>query len=671
MNKCDIIIPVYNAPEWVKLCVYALMQNTPKENLNKVYLLDDNSNKYTKNSLNNLKEKYGNVIQIETNEKNLGFVKNVNKGLKLSMKDEDSDCVLLLNTDCLLSKNTIPKLMEHINKNNKIGLICPVSSNAANLTLEMFEGFSYTQMDKLLEKKFNGMSFDACTVVGNCLMITKKCLKKVGYLDEIYGMGYGEETDYHFKSLSKGFEAKVAIDTYVFHKAEVSFGTSKTKQERLNHNRKIFFDRWGKDYEKSYQEYKKNDPIQYIKENLNDEDKKIDIDTLFYLPDIHQNAGGCHMISDIVNYMVINGFQASILYNNIVNYKEIMVFNPISIKKIDDVEAKKIVSTIWQSAYTAHKIAEDKKIPLVNFVQGYEPYFENANIYGLVELSYKLSDSTLTISKYLSEKLKDIFGYQSKIVPNGINYDLLSFKNTRKKVETVTMILRGNDMKGDFILLDLAKLINNRCDDLNLNIVYMNPYIEFPYFSNPTIHVNLIKGPVERSKINEILQNSDIYIDASINEGFGLTALEAMTAGCVPIVSNSFGITEYMENNKNGFIVDEVNNVERYYEKLSILINDEKLLATMKKNGGNTCKKFDFDNNVKNYIDYFNSIDVSKKQEKEFTEKEKEIILAFSQSNKKSSKTKKIVYGVNKILPRSLKEKIKKLITSLYNLYQH
>ena len=282
MNKCDIIIPVYNAPEWVKLCVYALMQNTPKENLNKVYLLDDNSNKYTKNSLNNLKEKYGNVIQIETNEKNLGFVKNVNKGLKLSMKDEDSDCVLLLNTDCLLSKNTIPKLMEHINKNNKIGLICPVSSNAANLTLEMFEGFSYTQMDKLLEKKFNGMSFDACTVVGNCLMITKKCLKKVGYLDEIYGMGYGEETDYHFKSLSKGFEAKVAIDTYVFHKAEVSFGTSKTKQERLNHNRKIFFDRWGKDYEKSYQEYKKNDPIQYIKENLNDEDKKIDIDTLFY-----------------------------------------------------------------------------------------------------------------------------------------------------------------------------------------------------------------------------------------------------------------------------------------------------------------------------------------------------------------------------------------------------
>ena len=28
MKKCDVIIPVYKAPEWVKLCVYALCQNT-------------------------------------------------------------------------------------------------------------------------------------------------------------------------------------------------------------------------------------------------------------------------------------------------------------------------------------------------------------------------------------------------------------------------------------------------------------------------------------------------------------------------------------------------------------------------------------------------------------------------------------------------------------------
>ena len=189
MKKCDVIIPIYNAPEWVKLCVYAVIQNTSLKDLNKIYLLDDNSNVYTKNCLKNLKEKYGDLIHIETNSENLGFVKNVNHGIELSIKDKNSDCVLLLNSDCLVSKNTISKLMAHIDKDNQIGLICPVASNAANITLELFRGFTYTQMDQLLEKKFSGLSFDACTVVGNCLMITKNCIRKVGYLDEIYGMG--------------------------------------------------------------------------------------------------------------------------------------------------------------------------------------------------------------------------------------------------------------------------------------------------------------------------------------------------------------------------------------------------------------------------------------------------------------------------------------------------
>ena len=670
MNRCDIIIPIYNAPEWVKLCIYALIKNTPKKYINKIYLLDDNSDNYTKNCLNNLKDKYGNIIKIETNKENLGFVKNVNKGLKLSIKDDNSDCVLLLNTDCLISKNTIPKLMEHINKDNNIGLICPVSSNAANLTLEMFEGFSYTKMDELLEEKFRGLSFDACTVVGNCLMITKQCINKVGYLDEIYGMGYGEETDYHFKALKNGFKAKVAIDTYVFHKAEVSFGTSKAKQERLEKNREIFFSRWKEDYKKAYNLYKINDPIKYIKDNITIEDKKVKISTLFYLPDIHQNAGGCHVISDIVNYMIINGYSANILYNNIVNYKEIMLFSPINIKNIDNVETSQIVSTIWASAYPAYKIAQNKNIPLINFVQGYEPYFENANIYGLVELSYKLASNILTISTYLQDKLKKIFNYESTVITNSIHYDLLRHQNKNESAKTITLILRGNDMKGDFILMDLLKMINNNHNDLKINVVYMNKYIEFPKITNNRNKVELINGPLERTKIHKLLQESDIYVDSSINEGFGLTALEAMTAGCVPITSNSFGINEYMKDGKNGYIINEVNDVDKYFEKLNLLLNDNKLFNKMKTEGEKTTKQFDYDKKIEQYINYFSNIQNNNKV-KELTEEEKKIIEVRNINYKQNSKTKKITYAINKIIPNFIKEKLKKIITVLYNMYQH
>ena len=55
--KCDIIIPVYRAPEWVKLCVYALFKNTNESIINKVFLINDCDDDFTKKCLENLKQK--------------------------------------------------------------------------------------------------------------------------------------------------------------------------------------------------------------------------------------------------------------------------------------------------------------------------------------------------------------------------------------------------------------------------------------------------------------------------------------------------------------------------------------------------------------------------------------------------------------------------------------
>ena len=86
MKKCDVIIPVYKSPEWVKLCVYALFTNTDKDVLGTVYLINDCDDKLTENCLNNLANKYD-KIKILKNEKNLGFIKTTNKGLRESTAD--------------------------------------------------------------------------------------------------------------------------------------------------------------------------------------------------------------------------------------------------------------------------------------------------------------------------------------------------------------------------------------------------------------------------------------------------------------------------------------------------------------------------------------------------------------------------------------------------------
>ena len=665
MKKCDVIIPVYNAPQWVKLCVYALFQNTKSETINKVLLIDDCSNELTKNLLNNLKNKYSKV-EVLNNEKNIGFVKTVNKGLKLS----NSEYCLLLNTDCIISKCTIEKMINHCEKDSSIGLICPISSNAANLSLDMLPGYTYSMMNELLEANFSGITFDACTIVGNCLMITKECIRTCGYLDEKYGLGYGEETDYHFRALDNGFKAKVAIDTYVFHKSEVSFGISEEKMKRLEKNRELFFSRWGEAYQKELEKYEKNDPIRFIKDKLIKNESKKNIDTLYYLPDIVQTAGGVHIVIDNVNYLAINSVNCNVICNNVTNYKEIMLFNPVKINDIDKFDTKKIISTIYTSTYIAKKISDKKKVPLLYFVQGYEAYFENGAMYGAIELSYKIVDKIITVSSYLHREIKNNFGKDSLVINNGINYDLIFKEKKTKKIKSIVIILRNNTMKGDWLLMDIIKKVNNKYPKIDLNIVYMNEYVEFPKF-NPITKVNKYLGPIDRESIINIFHNSDLYVDCSLNEGFGLTPLEAMACGCIPIVSDSFGIEEYIINKKNGFIIKEVNNSNKYLEIISKIIEDPNIVKSINFNNITKVNQFDFDNKIKEFIDILKSLEVKKNSDLKLDSHEREILEFIQKTYSPVIIANTKSYKIAKFIPAPLKKIIKRVITKLYNMYRH
>ncbi len=657
MKKCDVIIPVYNAPEYVKLCVYSIFKNTNLDKLGKVYLMNDNSNEFTLNLLKNLEKKYKEHICLITNEENLGFVKNCNKGLKESMNNKDSDCVLLLNTDCLVASHTIEKLMAHVEKNKKIGLICPISSNAANLTLEMFPGYSYMMMDKILEENFKGECFDACTVVGNCLMITKDCIKKTGYLDEIYGMGYCEETDYQFKAMEKGFEAKVAIDTYVFHKAEVSFDTTNSpRSERLKRNMEIFMSRWKDKYDNLLARYNENNPIVHIKNKLGNSYKKINYDEMFVLPFASKTSGGVRVIIDIINYLSINGKNIGMLNLYPGNYNEIMLFNPATVYELSNISCKIVLGTIYESMFLAKKLSNRLNAKCVYFSQGYEFVFENGKRYGEVEMSFKMADYVISVSNYLTNVYKDLLNFDSITIVNGIDSDLIKTKKTNKN-RTVTMVLRNEFRKQDYLVIDILKHITQKFNDLTVNLIINNKDMVIGTNGNKTVTINKYYGPLTRPEIYGILKNSDIFIDTSLSEGFGLMPLEAMSFGVVPIVSNSFGINDFITE-KNGVIINEVNDPYKYIDALNKLLSNDELYDSLSKEAYKTASKFDFDKVVEKYIEEFNKIenDEYKKLEHNFNDEEIDLLSNYliddNKLNSLINQSKNL--EVNNIKPRRI-----------------
>ena len=106
MKKCDVIIPVYNAYDAVNECIKTVINNTDLKE-NRLILIDDKStDERIIPLLNNFKkDNKDKDIVILVNEKNLGFVGTVNKGMKYSDND-----VLLLNSDTEVPKNWLKNM---------------------------------------------------------------------------------------------------------------------------------------------------------------------------------------------------------------------------------------------------------------------------------------------------------------------------------------------------------------------------------------------------------------------------------------------------------------------------------------------------------------------------------------------------------------------------------
>lgn len=66
--------------------------------------------------------------------------------------------------------------------------------------------------------------------------------------------------------------------------------------------------------------------------------------------------------------------------------------------------------------------------------------------------------------------------------------------------------------------------------------------------------VNLY-GEVEYSKMQYFWKNADIVVSLSETEGLGLSILEGMSCGAVPIVTDTAGIREFVVDNENGYVV--------------------------------------------------------------------------------------------------------------------
>ena len=70
----------------------------------------------------------------------------------------------------------------------------------------------------------------------------------------------------------------------------------------------------------------------------------------------------------------------------------------------------------------------------------------------------------------------------------------------------------------------------------------------------------------------------------SRSEGLPMAMLEAMSCGCVPVISNVGNVKDAAHDGENAFVVDDYLDIEAFVDRIHQLLDDEELRNEMSKN---------------------------------------------------------------------------------------
>lgn len=217
--------------------------------------------------------------------------------------------------------------------------------------------------------------------------------------------------------------------------------------------------------------------------------------------------------------------------------------------------------------------------------------------------SIKMSQSIITISKFIAEEIsvqfnreKDVFPIHIApgdiVYPNKDEYNNYSKKYNYKYIFTLTTSMPHKNLQ---VLLEaFLQIKNNNLFEGKLVIAgqlkgnYHKNTKEFIRKHNMETEI-VLTGFISDEEKTFCYQNAIIFVYPSLYEGFGLPILEAMIAGTPVITSNAASMPEV---GGDACIYFDPNSGEDLFNKLINLINDSSKQRELKELGRTQSEKF-------------------------------------------------------------------------------
>jgi len=323
-------------------------------------------------------------------------------------------------------------------------------------------------------------------------------------------------------------------------------------------------------------------------------------------------SGGIAVIVQHANRLIKKGYKVLLVtMDNSINLNWIKcdaLICPYSSKlKFLFKNADLLIATAWSTVEFLDRIPSKRKLYFVQsderrfFKQNEEEWIQK------VEKTYQKNCEFFTMAKWIQKWLKEEFDKDSYYVPNGIDLDCFyKVKSIEEKNKPFRILLEGPTslwFKGMDDAYEATK-------DLDCEI-WMVSALGKP---KDGWKIDRFFEHVPIDQMKSIYSSCDFLLKMSRVESFSSPPLEAMACGCIPIITNYSGYTEYLENGINGLVVN-IGDTESAKKGVIRLMNDQDLRESLLKNGNKTVKKWSWDRS----IDYLDDVINKRKIKKYYT----------------------------------------------------
>ena len=620
-STVDIIICIYNALDDVKKCIDSVLQCTSEPY--HIILVDDNSMEPTRSYLEKLvagnKENRFTLIQNDAPHANHGYTYASNIGLHAS----SADYCILLNSDTIVTPGWLDRMIACAESDSKIGVVGPLSNTASWQSIpeingedgdwahnQLPKGYDVARMGQEIALHSGNIYPEVRLLNGFCLLLSRKTIQQVGYMDEEnFGRGFGEEDDYNSRCYKGGIRLAVADDTFVFHAQSKSYSNER-RMELSALSGKVLREKHGADYiaqscAQIYEHFVMDSircrtKMMFERDELIEQGKNLFIGKkiLFLLPASSAGGGGNVVIQEAlamqkmgVEVTLLNLYECKEGFEK--SYPDINLQTKYVRSFYETQHAAEGYDVVCGTLYSTMKHCVFKnmsKAPRVAYyIQDYEPYFfeeEFSDEYIEAKNSYTLIPDCVNVTKtqWNRNTVRSQTGAECTVIGPSVNIDLFRPRkeNSLPKKLAITAMIRPSSLRRapEMTIKILRQIKLEFADYVDIGIFGCDPEkeeISQRFFdTNPLDFPCVNYGELSPEQTAALLAQTDIFADFSTFQAMGLTGMEAMASGCAVILPVYGGAATFARHRENSLVIDTLNE-EVCYESLKELVVDYEL----------------------------------------------------------------------------------------------